>query len=446
VEAELAKQIWETALGELEIEVSKHNYQTWLAKTLGLSFQDNQFVVGVPNNFVAEYLDKNQRSLIEKTIIGLTRRDTHILFQVAAPDQTSPDGAGSLHEVANTQPLGTPIFNSRYTFDSFIVGNGNQLAYAAALGVATSPGTTYNPLFIHGGVGLGKTHLLHAIGHKALSNHLKVRYASCEQFTNEFITAIRERQNEAFRERYRNVDMLLLDDIHFVGGKEQTEECLFHTFNELHNQNRQIIITCDRPPKLVPKLTERLRSRFEWGLVVDIQPPDLETRMAILQLKVRERGEDVPPDSLEFIARQIQQNIRELEGNLNRVIAYARLLRARATPEIAAKALENIATKAPQSEPATPALVIESVARSFGLDPVELKSPKRDKETSLARQIAMYLIREQTGYPLAQIGMEFGKRNPSTVKHACEKISAELSANPHLRRRVSTIRQNLQPR
>ncbi len=439
--AESAQRIWETALGELQIQVSKHNYQTWLEKTFGLSYQDDQFVIGVPNSFVAEYLDKNQHSLIEKTLIGLTHRDTRVLFKVEAQNQPFPDEPHHRDGISDTQKASSPMFNPKYTFDSFIVGSGNRLAYAAALGVAESPGITYNPLFIYGGVGLGKTHLLHAIGHQALSSHLQVRYASCEKFTNEFISAIREKQTEEFRERYRSVDMLMLDDIHFISGKEQTEECLFHTFNELHNQNRQIIVTCDRPPKSIPKLAERLCSRFEWGLIVDIQPPDLETRLAILQLKAKQRGEDVPLDSLEFIARQIQQNIRELEGNLNRVIAYAKLLQARATPELAAKALENIADKAPKSEPTTPARVIESVARSFQLTHADLVSPKRDKETSLARQIAMYLIREQTGYPLAQIGVELGNRNPSTVRHACEKISAEININPHLRRRISNLRQ-----
>jgi chromosomal replication initiator protein len=446
MEAESAQRIWETALGELQIQVSKHNYQTWLEKTLGLSYQDNQFTIGVPSTFVAEYLDRNQRSLIEKTLIGLTQRDTHVIFKVATQDKSPADEPGSLSEISCTQKAGSPMFNPRYTFDSFIEGSGNRLAYAAALGVAESPGHAYNPLFIYGGVGLGKTHLLHAIGHKALASSLKVLYVSCEKFTNEFITAIKERQTEEFRNRYRSLDLLMIDDIHFISGKEQTEECLFHTFNELHNQNHQIIVTSDRPPKSIPRLAERLRSRFEWGLIADIQPPDLETRLAILQLKAKQLGEDVPQDSLELIARQIQQNIRELEGNLNRVIAYAKLLRARATPELAAKALESIATKSPNKALTPSALVIETVAKSFQLAPADLKSLKRDKEIALARHIAMYLIREQTGYPLAQIGHEFGNRNPSTVRHAYEKITAESSLNPHLRRKISNIYRQIHPK
>ncbi len=446
MKAESAQRIWETALGELQIQVSTHNYQTWLEKTLGLSYQEDQFTIGVPNTFVAEYLDRNQRSLIEKTLIGLTQRGTRVIFKVEAPEQSPPDEPGSQGEVSLTQKASSPLFNPRYTFDSFIVGSGNQLAYAAAQGVAESPGHTYNPLFIYGGVGLGKTHLLHAIGHKTLDSSLRVRYVSCEKFTNEFISSIQERQTEEFRNRYRSLDLLMIDDIHFISGKEQTEECLFHTFNELHNQNHQIIVTSDRPPKSIPRLAERLRSRFEWGLIADIQPPDLETRLAILQLKAKQCGEDVPQDSLELIAGQIQQNIRELEGNLNRVIAYARLFRARATPDLAARALESIATKDPDKALTPPALVIEAVAKRFQLASADLTGLKRDKEIALARQIAMYLIREQTSYPLAQIGRDFSDRNPSTVRHACEKITTESSLNPHLRRQISEIRKQICPK
>ncbi len=440
---ESAQRIWAAALGELQIQVSQHNYQTWLEKTLGLSYQEDQFVVGVPNTCVAEYLDRNQRSLIEKTLIGLTQRGTRVSFKVETLEQHLPDEPSTQVGIPFAQRANSPLFNPRYTFDSFIVGGGNRLAHAAALGVAESPGHTYNPLFIYGGVGLGKTHLLHAIGHKALDSSLRVHYVSCEKFTNEFILSIQERQTEEFRSRYRSLDLLMIDDIHFISGKEQTEECFFHTFNELHNQNRQIIVTSDRPPKSIPRLAERLRSRFEWGLIADIQPPDLETRLAILQLKAKQYGEDVPQDSLELIAGQIQQNIRELEGNLNRVIAYAKLLKAKVTPALAAKALENIVTKTSEKALAPPALVIMAVAKSFQLAPADLTGLKRDREIVLARQVAMYLIREQTGSPLAQIGREFGDRKPSTVRHACEKITAESSFNPYLRRRISEIRKHI---
>ena len=441
MESESTEQIWETALGELQIQVSKHNYQTWLKNTVGLSYRDNQFVIGVPNSFVAEYLDKNQRSLIEKTLIRLTHRHFHVQFRVNTPNHSLLGDDDSTGEPSTPKQAGPHMFNPKYTFDSFVVGDGSRLAYSAAWGVADSPGETYNPLFIYGGVGLGKTHLLHAIGHKALNNHLQVQYVSCEKFTNEFIQAIREKQTEVFRQRYRSVDMLMIDDVHFISGKEQTEECLFHTFNELHNKNRQIVVTSDHSPKSIPRLAERLRSRFEWGLTVDIQPPNQETRLAILQSKAKQRGADIPLDALEIIARRIQQNIRELEGNLNRVIAYANLLRARATPDLVAKALENLATKPHNNDTTAPSLVIEAVAHNFQLAPADLKGPKRDREIALARQIAMYLIREQTGYPLARIGREFGNRNPSTVRHACERITTEANVNPHLRRIISGIQQ-----
>ena len=439
MEAEPAQQVWEATLGELQIQVSKSNYRTWLEKTVGLSYQDNQFVVGVPNTFVAEYLDKKQRSLIEKTLIGVTGRDLKVLFQVDTTEQISSGGYG----VREKAP---PKFNSKYTFDSFVTGNCNRLAYAAALTVAEKPGQTYNPLFIYGGPGLGKTHLLHAIGHMALTNHFKALYVSGEQFTNEFIQAIQQRKTEEFRNKYRKVDMLLIDDIHFIIGKEQTEECFFHTFNELHNNNRQIAVTSDRSPKAMPLLEERLCSRFQWGLTVDIQPPDFETRLAILQAKAKQRGQDIASDVLDFIAQRIKQNVRELEGSLNRVIAYAKLLRALVTPEVAAQALENIATKPSQGTAITPARVIEAVADSFQLASTDLTGRKRDKETALARQIAMYLIQQETSRSLALIGKELGDRNPATVSHACEKIASEIQASPYLMRKISDIKEQIQPR
>jgi len=437
MEARSAQQIWEAALGELQIQVNKPNYRTWLEKTVGLSYQDNQFTIGVPNTFVAEYLDKNQRSLIEKTLIGLTRRDVAVLFSVDGKQPDSPSNHGTPEKISR--------FNIKYTFDSFIVGDCNRLAYAAALGIAENPGNSYNPLFIYGGVGLGKTHLLQAIGHMAQANRIQVLYVSGEQFTNEFITALRERKIEEFRNKYRRVDMLLIDDVHFISGKEQTEGCFFHTFNELHNTNRQIAITCDRPPQALSLLQDRLRSRFEWGLTVDIQPPDLETRLAILQSKAEGEKVNITPDVLDFIAQQNQQNIRELEGSLNRVIAYTKLIRASITLELASKALENIATKAPKGAANTLALVIEAVADSFQITPADLKSRKRDKETALARQVAMYLLRQETNYPMAEIGKKLGGRNSSTVSHAYEKIVNDINNNAYLKRKISSIQQKINP-
>jgi len=438
-----AQEIWEAALGELQVQVSKPNYRTWLEKTTGLSCQDNQFVVGVPSTFVAEYLSKNQRCLIEKTLIGLTHRDIDVVFQVDASHQNQPAEYSTREEISTARQTSPPRLNSKYTFDSFVVGSCNRLAYAAALEVAESPGRSYNPLFIYGGVGLGKTHLLQAIGHAALASNLHVLYVSAERFTSEFITAIQERKTEEFNHKYRSVDMLLIDDIHFIAGKEQTQEIFFHTFDELHNGNHQIAITSNRSPKSMPLLEDRLRSRFEWGLIVDIQLPEFETRLAILQAKAEQKGVTVSSDVLEFIAHQIQQNMRELEGCLNRVIALAKLTRALLTPELAAQALKNIDSKQPKEGSITPGLVIDAVANSFQLAPVDLKSRKRDKETALARQLAVYLIKQETNCSLAKIGQELGGRNHSTIIHAYEKIASGINTSPYLQRKILEIQQSL---
>jgi chromosomal replication initiator protein len=430
--ARSAQEIWEAALGELQIQVTKANYSTWLEKTVGLSHQGNEFVLGVPNTFVAEYLDQNQRSLIEKTLIGLTHPAIKVVFRVSPRQETGTTRQTTRHPC-----------HSQYTFDSFVVSNSNRLAYAAALSVAENPGRSYNPLFIYGGVGLGKTHLLHAVYHMAQDNNINTLYVSAEQFTNEFITAIREQTTEEFRSKYRTVDMLLIDDIHFITGKEQTEESFFHTFNELHNANHQIVLTSDRAPKSMPRLGDRLCSRFEWGLIADIQPPDFDTRLAILKAKAEQEGEKVALDVLEFIAHRIQQNIRELEGCLHRAIAYAKLFKAVLTPELAAKALEDIASKGASSASITPNLVIQTVANSFQLTPLDLKSRKRDRETALARQVAMYLIKQITNCSLSQIGLELGNRDHSTVIHACQKIANDINNDPHLSRKILDIQQGL---
>jgi len=442
LEVRSAQEIWEAALGELQIQVSKPNYRTWLEKTKGVSYLDNQFVIGVPNTFVAEYLDKNQRSLIEKTLIGLTHQDIQVIFQVNNSHQAS-NTSGDRSEIPPASSTSFPKFKPKYTFESFVVGNGNRLAHAAALGVAENPGHSYNPLFIYGGVGLGKTHLLHAIGHVALANRIHVLYVSAEQFTSEFINAIREKKTEEFRNRYRSVDMLLIDDIHFISGKEQTEESFFNIFNELHNTNRQIAMTSDRPPKSLPMLEERLRSRFEWGLIADIQPPDFETRLAILRAKAEGQKIAIPPDILELIAHQVRQNVRELEGSLNRVIAYAKLTRAPLTPELATRAIKDIAIQANESAIITPDTIIEAVVNTFHISPRDLKSNKRDKETVLARQAAMYLLRKEANCSPTQIGQALGGKSPSTVIHACEKIASSIEASPYLRSKILDIQHNL---
>jgi len=435
-----AEKIWDAALGELQIQVSKPNYRTWLEKTTGLNYQDSQFVVSVPNTFVAEYLDKKQRSLIEKTLISLTSsQDIKVTFQV---DGRYKNSSGSCVGERKTV---SPRFNPNYVFDSFIIGNCNRLAFAAAQGVAQNPGQVYNPLYIYGGSGLGKTHLLHAIGQLALAGYIPVLCVSAEQFTNEFVKAIREKKTDEFHHKYRNIGLLLIDDIHFISGKKQTEESFFHTFNALHNANRQIVITSDQPPKSIPLLDKRLSSRFTWGLIADIKPPDFETRLAILQSKAKQREVNLNLGVLEFIAQQVQQNVRELEGSLNRVVAYAKLFSAPPTIELAAQALDDISSKEPKSTSITPGLVLEAVADSFLLTPADLQGHKRDKETALARRVTMYLLRQETNCSLAQIGQQLGDRDPSAVTNACKRIAIDITGSPYLRRKISDIQKSINP-
>lgn len=436
------QEIWETALGELQVQVSKPNYRTWFIKTTGLSYQGNQFVVGVPNTFAAEYLEKNQRSLIEKVLLGLTSPGVQVEFQVNGKHQSHQSNL-------NTTP-GIPApadrrLNPNYIFDYFIEGVCNRLARVSALAVARNPGHSYNPLFIYGGAGLGKTHLLHAIGH-AVPNQINVICTSAEQFTNEFLSALRDKSTEGFRKKYRSIGMLLIDDIHFISGKEQTEESFFHTFNELHNSHRQIVITSDCPPREIPSIEERLRSRFEWGLVVDIQPPDFETRLSILKSKAKQLSVDLDQEVLGYIARHVQHNIRVLEGSLNRVLAFAKLLKSVPNNDIAARALEDIAHKEPVADAMTYASILAAVAESFHLDKEELIGRRRDKDATLARRLAMYLIRQETNYSLAQIGRELGNRDAASVTAACKKISADINVSPYLKRKIRDIRSSLHPK
>jgi len=443
MEVRSAQQTWEAALGELQVQVSKANYRTWLEKTLGLSYQDSHFVIGVPNTFVAEYLEQNQRSLIERTLINITGLpDIKVDFHI---DAVCHKPASSYDAQGETMLTTSLRLNSRYTFESFVVGDCNRLAHNTALEVAQNPGNSYNPLFIGGGVGLGKTHLLHAIGHLALTSNIKVLYVSAERFTNEFITAVRDRKTEEFRNKYRTVNLLLFDDINFIFGKEQTQECFFHTFNDLYNANRQIVVTCCKCTPKSMQIEDRLRSRLEWGLVVEIQPPEFQTRSAILQAKAQQQGIFIPPEIAELIAQREQHNIRELEGALNRVVAYAKLTQTPITPDLATQALKDIASKTPKRSALTPGMIIEAVAHDFQLTPEDLKGKKR-KGTTLARQVAMYLIRQETDCSLAQAGQELGGREPITVSSAYKKIADVISEDAYLRQRISDIQQKLYSR
>jgi chromosomal replication initiator protein len=446
VRARSAQEIWDTALGELQLQVSKANFRTWLEKTKGLSYQDNHLLLGVPNTFVAEYLDKNLRSLIEKTLIGIVQSEVKVSFTVDSKSVSEAKTAIQVNPMPTLPaliPANLTRLNPKYTFDTFVVSNCNRLAYAASLSAAERPGlTSYNPLYIYGGVGLGKTHLLNSIGNAAQTKGIHVLYVNAEQFTNEFVSAIRERKTSDFRNKYRSTEMLLIDDIQFIGGKEQTEESFFHIFNELRDADRQIALTSNCPPNSMPLIQERLRSRLEWGLSTGIQAPDFATRLAILAAKAQKEGVELSPDVLEFIAERIKQNIRELEGSLNRVIAYSRLLKAVVTPELVNEALEDLATKKPKSPP-SPTLLLETVATYFDMDVMDLRGSKRDKQAALARQIAMFLLREQGDLSLSKIGQELGGRQPITVSQAHKRIAEEITRNPGLKQCVNDIQQKL---
>jgi chromosomal replication initiator protein len=342
------------------------------------------------------------------------------------------------------QPFSIPAprLNARYTFSTFIVGSGNQLAHAASLAVAEAPGYAYNPLFLYGGVGLGKTHLLHAIGHHALENGMAVLYVSSETFTNEMINAIRYRTNEEFRAKYRSADVLLVDDIQFIAGKDSTEEEFFHTFNSLYESNKQIVMCSDRPPKAIISLEERLRSRFSWGLIADIQPPELETRVAILRAKADLSQRMVPDDVIQYLASRIQSNIRDLEGSLNRLLAFSQLQRMPLTIDTAKAALANLATDARQRRVSIED-VLNAVSEYYRISLDDLRGKQRDKHIVVPRHVAMYLMRQETEASLLEIGQALGGRDHSTVLHGCEKIGKEVNENTALRKEVLAIRQQI---
>jgi chromosomal replication initiator protein len=411
---------------------------------VGLSQRDGSLIVGVPSTFVTESLEKRLHPLIEKTVSGIAKRPLKVEFQVHLGNgdmeiALAPPSANPQQYSQRTVP---PKFNRRYTFDTFLVGTCNRLAHAAAQRVAQDPGGSYNPLFIYSGVGLGKTHLLHAIGWISSRTCPRVMYVTAEQFTNEFISAIREGKSEDFRNKYRSVDVILLDDIQFIAGKEQTQEGLFHTFNDLHNSNRQIVLSCDRPPKSLTLLEDRLRSRFEWGLIVDMQPPDLETRIAILQKKAEEQKTEVPLEVLDLVARRIQKNVRELEGALNRILAYSRLIKEPLTTELVTKALAEIATDAHRRS-LTPLVIINTVADYYGLTIEVLKGQRRDKPITIARHMAMYLLREELQCSWTQIGKDLGGRDHSTVLHGYKKINNDINTDPAMLRDLLENRESL---
>jgi len=450
------KQLWHAALGELQVGLSKANYDTWFKDTAIVSEEDDVFCVGVPNAFAREWLENKYRLQVRDALRHLIGRTVDVRFVTLTaasvrsdrPVASTQSGAAQNAAPATAQerreaPLAA-VLNARYTFSTFVVGSNNRLAHAAALSVAERPGHSYNPLFIYGGSGLGKTHLMHAIGHAVISRHPKKRvaYATSEKFTNEFINSIRAQKGEEFRERYRRIDVLLIDDIQFLTGKEGTQEEFFHTFNAIHEEGKQIVLSSDRPPKAIERLEDRLRSRFEWGLIADISSPDLETRIAILRAKAEAQSIAVPPPVIDFLAQRIVSNIRELEGALTRIVAYATLNALPVTTQLAQEMLQNILYN-PRQKTLSPDRIVETVARYYGVPVAELRGKARDKQVVLPRQIAMYLMREETEAPLLRIGAALGGRDHSTILHGCEKIEREMAENDDFRRDVGALREML---
>src|SRR5437016_1449627 len=449
------KQRWTAALDELQVGLSRAQYDTWFKDTQVISEEDDVFLIGVPNAFAREWLESKFRPQVRAALQHLLGRTVDVRFVTssgapatartsAAPGMTSSASSGGGQQVSGQERREAgALLNSRYTFSTFVVGSNNRLAHAAALSVAERPGHSYNPLFVYGGSGLGKTHLMHAIGHAVIARHPKKRvaYATSEKFTNEFINSIRAQKGEDFRERYRRIDVLLVDDIQFIAGKEGTQEEFFHTFNAIHEEGKQIVISSDRPPKAI-QLEDRLRSRFEWGLIADISTPDLETRIAILRAKAEVQNVAVPPPVIDFLAQRIVSNIRELEGALPRIVAYAALQASPVTTQLAQEVLQNILYN-PQRKTLSPERIAETVARYYGVPIDELKGRARDKQIVLPRQIAMYLMREETEAPLLRIGEVLGGRDHSTVLHGCEKIEREMAENDEFRRDVGALREML---
>jgi chromosomal replication initiator protein len=434
-----AEQVWQTTLGELQMQVTRATFETWVKDTRVLSYEDGEFVIGVHSAFAKDWLENRLLSRIKYALIKIMGRSVDVSFVVWSPVDETQD-PGPLWTRTARRDEGKETLNSNYTFDRFVVGPANQLAYAASCAVADNPATAYNPLLIYGGVGLGKTHLLHAIGNHTCRQGLKVCYVSSERFMNDLINAIRTQTTVEFRERYRSLDVLLIDDIQFIAGKESTQEEFFHTFNTLYASGRQIVITSDRTPKLILTLEDRLRSRFEGGLTADIQPPPLETRTAILRFKAESQPVPVPDEVLDLIARQVQSNVRELEGALNRVVAHAVLMQMPLTLDVAQATLEDYR---PRKGDFTPQHVLEQVARFYGLETSDMVGRGRSRKLSLPRQVCMYLSREETKASLPQIGHVLGNRDHTTILHGCGKISTLIEEDPQLRREIMTIRERL---
>lgn len=474
MESAILADIWQEMLQRMAQEFSSRVFETWLKSAMPLSISENRFEIGVPKKFVKEWIEENYAVRMQQMLEEISGKQLQLLItNLDIKDEEEPitvpapaakpekqPSAGAAEQAAATpveavvveeaEAAATPdepsaLLNPKYTFESFVIGNSNRFAHAAALAVAEVPAKVYNPLFLYGGVGLGKTHLMHAIGNRIQHNHpyLKVLYISSEKFTNELINSILHGNPEAFRQKYRNIDCLLVDDIQFLSKKEHTQEEFFHTFNTLHDANKQIIISSDRPPKEIPTLEDRLRSRFEWGLITDIQPPDLETRIAILRKKAMVENITIPNEIMVYIASRIDNNIRELEGALIRVTAFASLRKEPLTLDMATEALKGLLAD-DAGRPVTIDKIKEIVASYFRIKLDELIAKKRTRNVAYPRQIAMYLARDLTDSSLPRIGEVFGGRDHTTVIHACEKITKERNEDAKLDQTIKELTKRIQ--
>lgn len=441
-----AEQSWQSVLGQLQMEMPRASFDTWVRHTRFVSYENGVMTISAQNAYARDWLENRLVSTAARLLAGMLNCNIEVRFVVDTSygDDDVTDSSVDSVQTGTKMPLAVKerntTLNPRYTFDNFVVGTNSRLAHAAALAVAEKPARAYNPLFLYGGVGLGKTHLLNAIGNSCHNGGLNVLYVSSEEFTNDMITAIRQHTTQAFRDKYRSADVLLIDDIQFIAGKEGTQEEFFHTFNTLHSQDKQIIVSSDRPPKSMVTLEERLRSRFEWGLIADIQMPDIETRQAILRYKAEKIGRDVPNEILDMIARRVQSNIRELEGALNRILAFAELS---GTPLSLQLAEMSLADLLPQVHNVAPQKVIRLVADEWQTSVEALVGRNRSQKIAEPRQVAMYLLRQETNASLPQIGEALGGRDHTTVMYAIQKISNDILVKKDMERKVNRIKQQL---
>lgn len=456
-----ADDVWYKVIAALNARLTQVSLNSWLKNVKPIDIFEQTLVLAVSNKFLKTIIESRYSSYIYDALKDIAPDISDVEIMVAEDDdideyksQLTTSGESYAHTYDETEKESdsddvyfaqNDTLNPKYTFETFVIGNSNRFAHAASLAVAEAPGKAYNPLFIYGGVGLGKTHLMHAIGHYILKNNpgAKLRYVTSEKFTNELINSIKDDRNEEFRNKYRNIDVLMVDDIQFIANKERTQEEFFHTFNALYEANHQIIISSDRPPKDIPTLEDRLRSRFEWGLLADIQPPDLETRIAILRKKADMEKIEVSDEILTFIAQQIQSNIRELEGALVKIMAYASLNKKDIDIEVAGDVLRDI-IKNDQPQKITVDKIQKIVSSYYNIRPDDFKAKKRNRAISYPRQIAMYLCREMTDLSLPKIGEEFGGRDHTTVIHACEKIMGDMEKEPDIRLTINELKKRIQ--